>query len=199
MVLKEVSRQKKDQGSSQIQQPGKSFPIVGTNLFRVISDPLYRQSFHAWLKRFNPLVVTLYKIGLLSLFGGSQIVMLLTTKGRKSRKQRSTPIGYFRIGGVVHLFSAWGENTSWYKNMIVYPEDVWIQIGPHQWAVKWIKLNDPQEILKTITQFVTESPAQAHYLFGWDPDHDQLDQADFSNLINRILIVQFFEKEENDI
>jgi deazaflavin-dependent oxidoreductase (nitroreductase family) len=198
MVLKEFSRQIKDQGSSQIQQPGKSFPIVGTNLYRLISDPQYRQSFHARLKRFNPLVVTLYKIGLVPLFGGNQIVMLLTTKGRKSRKLRSTPIGYFRIGGVIHLFSAWGKATNWYKNMIAYPEDVWIQIGLHQWAVKWIELNDPYEIIQTITQFVTESPAQAHYLFGWEPDFDRLDQADFSPLINCILIVRFFEKEEND-
>jgi deazaflavin-dependent oxidoreductase (nitroreductase family) len=197
-VSKELSRKIKDQYPTQIQPPGRSLPIAGTNLDRILSDKQYRQVFHDRLKRYNPLVVALYKIGLLSLFGGSQTVMLLTTKGRKSGNLRSTPIGYFRIGGVIHLFSAWSKATSWYKNMIACPEDVWIQIGLHQWAVMWIELKDPDEIMRTIAKFVTESPAQAHYLFGWDPDLDRLDQADFSNLINRILIVRFFEKGEND-
>jgi deazaflavin-dependent oxidoreductase (nitroreductase family) len=198
MVPKELSGQIKNPGPTLIKPIGRSFPIAGTNLDRVLFDTQYRHAMHDRLKRFNALVVTLYKIGLLPLFGGSRMVMLLTTKGRKSRKLRSTPIGYFRIGGVIHLFSAWGRATNWYKNMIACPEDVWIQIGLHRRAIMWIELENADEIMRTLAKFVTESPAQAHYLFGWDPDLDQLDQADFSNLINRILIVQFFEKEEND-
>lgn len=174
--------------------PVRAFPTEGTNLARILSDPQHRQSFHAQLKKYNPLVVAFYRIGLLSLFGVSRTVMLLTTKGKKSGKLRRTPIGYFRIGGVIHLFSAWGKDASWYKNLAANPNDVWIQVGLHKRPVRAQVMEEPDEILRTLTQFVTESPSQARYLFGWDPDRDQMDAADFSVVINRVLLVRFVEK-----
>lgn len=176
------------------QRTVKTFPAPGTNLARVLSDPLYRQSFHAQLKQYNPWVVALYKIGLLPLFGGSRTVMLLTTRGRKSGKLRSTPIGYFRIGGVIHLFSAWGKATSWYKNMLAAPEDVSIQIGLRRRPVRAYVVAEPGEIKQLLAQFIEETPAQARYLFGWDPDQDQMDCADFSAVMEQVLIIRFVEK-----
>ncbi len=171
----------------------RKFPMEGTNLYKILFDPQHRQAFHAQLKRYNPLMVSLYKIGLLPLFGMSRNVMLLTTRGRKSGKLRSTPIGYFRIGGVIYLFSAWGKGTAWYKNLIAYPDNVSIQIGLHKYPATAQSLEEPVEILRTIEQFVTESPAQARYLFGWDPARDRMECADFSDVINRVLIVRFRE------
>ena len=169
------------------------FPIEGTNLYKILFDPQHRQAFHAQLKRYNPLMVSLYKIGLLPLFGMSRNVMLLTTRGRKSRKLRSTPIGYFRIGGVIHLFSAWGKGTAWYKNLLAYPKDVSIQIGLRKCPVTAQCMENPAEILSTIKKFVSESPAQAQLLFGWDSARDRMECADFSVVIKRVLIVRFQE------
>ncbi len=184
------------QDTDQIQLIVRKFPLEGTNLYRVLFDPQHRQSFHAQLKTYNPLVVFIYRIGLMSLFGASRTVMLLTTRGRKSGKLRSTPIGYFRIGGVIHLFSAWGKGASWYKNMIANPRDVWIQIGLRRVPVQTQILEEPTELWRTIEQFLTESPAQAHYLFGWEPGHDRMESADFSEVIDRVLIVRLFEKNK---
>ncbi len=171
----------------------RKFPMEGTNLYKILFDPQHRQTFHAQLKRYNPLMASLYKIGLLPLFGVSRNVMLLTTRGRKSGKLRSTPIGYFRIGGVIHLFSAWGKSTAWYKNLAANPSDVTLQIGIRKFPVTAQALEDPAEILRTIEQFVTESPAQARYLFGWDPARDRMECADFTEMIHRVLIVRFLE------
>ena len=41
------------------------------------------------------------------------------------------------------------------------------------------------------TQIITESPDQAHYLFGWDPENDRLKIADFSAVIDKVLINRF--------
>jgi len=41
------------------------------------------------------------------------------------------------------------------------------------------------------TQFITESPDQAHYLFGRDPENDRLKIADFSGVFDKVLIIQF--------
>jgi len=168
----------------------RAFPSEGTNLARILSDTSYRQAFHARLKKYNPLVVLLYRAGLLPLLGVSRTVMLLTTQGRKSGKRRSTPIGYFTIGGVMHLFSAWGKSSSWYKNLLANPQAVWVQVGMRQRAVRASVLQEPAEIQRTLEQFVTESPAQARYLLGWEPDRDRIDQADFSTVIQRVLIVR---------
>ncbi|MGE5221849.1 MAG: nitroreductase family deazaflavin-dependent oxidoreductase [Omnitrophica WOR_2 bacterium] len=135
----------------------------------------------------------MYRMGLLPLFGASRTVMLLTTRGRKSGKLRSTPIGYFRIGGVIHLFSAWGKSASWYKNILANPRDVWIQIGLRRFPIQAQALEEPADVRRTLEQFVTESPEQAHYLFGWEPGFDQMERADFSEVIQRVSIVRFIE------
>lgn len=177
-----------------VQTEIRRFPVPGTNLARILHDRQYRQSFHARLKRYNPWIVSLYRVGLLPLFGASRSVMLLTTRGRKSGKLRSTPIGYFRIGGAIHLFSAWGKETRWYKNMRAYPESVWIQIGLRRFPADAEVLKEPAEIQHLLEQFVAESPAQAQSLLGWQPGIDRLERADFSEVISRVLIVRFTPK-----
>ncbi len=122
--------------------------------------------------------------------------MLLTTRSRKSGKLRSTPIGYFRIGVVIHLFSAWGKEASWYKNTIANPRDVWIQIGLRRFPVQAQALEEPVDIRRTIGQFVTESSAETQSLFGWEPGRDRIGSADFSEVIQRVSIVRFIEKTE---
>jgi deazaflavin-dependent oxidoreductase (nitroreductase family) len=167
--------------------------MPGTNLSRILTEPEFRRSFHAKLKTYNPFIVALYQVGLLPLFGVSRTVMLLTTRGRKSGKLRHTPIGYFRIGGVIYLFSAWGKASSWYKNLSAAPEDVSIQIGWRKLPVNAQILVDPAEIQCTIEQLVTESPSTAQYLFGWQPGQDRIDAADFSPVIQNVTIVRFVE------
>jgi deazaflavin-dependent oxidoreductase (nitroreductase family) len=182
------------QNMSQVHPEIRKFPIEGTNLARVLHDPQHRKAFHARLKQYNPLIVALYRIGLLPLFGASRTVMLLTTRGNKSGKLRSTPIGFFRIRGLIYLFSAWGKGTGWYKNMVANPGDIWIQIGMRKFSACAEALENPTEIQEILDHFVTESPAQAHYLFGWEPGRDQMSYTDFTEVINRVLIVRFIEK-----
>ncbi len=76
------------------------FPTKESNLSKILSDPQYRKVFHARLKKYNPLIAGLYRVGILPLFGISRSVMLLITRGRKSGKLRFTPIGYFPINGI---------------------------------------------------------------------------------------------------
>jgi deazaflavin-dependent oxidoreductase (nitroreductase family) len=160
---------------------------------RLIDEPEFRRAFHARLKTYNPFVVTLYKIGLLPLFGAARTVMLLTTQGRRSGKLRQTPIGYFRIGGVIHLFSAWGKQASWYKNILAHPDQLGVQVGLRKLRVHAQIVDDPGEIQRTLEQFVTESPAAARTLLGWNPDFDQIAAADFSGIVQGVLIVRLVE------
>jgi deazaflavin-dependent oxidoreductase (nitroreductase family) len=189
-----MNQVKEDTSSVPTQAPQKSYPIQGSNLYRILSEPEFKEAFHAKLTKYNPIIVTLYRIGLLPLFGAARSIMLLTTKGRKSGKSRQNPVGYFRIGGVFHLFSAWGKRSNWYKNLLANPDHVTIQIGWQKLPVNAQVLDDPAEIQHTLEKFITESPKQAHNLFGWDPAQDRIETADFSTIINKVLVVRFTEK-----
>jgi len=173
---------------------GRAFPTQETNLYKILNDSQHRQKFHAQLKHYNPLIMGLYRIGLMPLFGVSRSVMVLTTRGCKSGKFRSTPIGYFRIGGAVHLFSAWGKRTGWYANLSAHPDEVWIQIGLQKRAVHAQILQEPAEMRRTLEQFLKESPKEAQYLLGWVPGQDKIETSDFSEVYERVLMVRFIEK-----
>ncbi len=79
------------QEATPLQREVRKFPLEGTNLHRILFDPQHQKAFHAQLKMYNPLVVSLYRIDLLPLFGASRTVMLLTTRGRKSGNYAARP------------------------------------------------------------------------------------------------------------
>ncbi len=179
---------------SATQTPRRVFPVAGTPLATVIGDPAHRESFHRRLQSMNKFVVAFYRMGLLPLLGVGKSTMLLTTRGRKSKQLRYFPVGYFRIAGQIHLLSGWGKETNWYKNILVNPEQVWLQVGLRRFPVRAHILQDPAEIKRTIETLVSESPSDAQRLFGWDPQHDRVEAADFSPMIDRVLFVKFTER-----
>ena len=75
-------------------------------------------------------------------FGGEMRgfkVLILTTKGRKSGKILSAPLGYFeRDGGYIIVASNNGASNSpsWYHNIKANPGDVTIQIKDKKMKVK---------------------------------------------------------------
>jgi len=177
-------------GLQQIGEGKRVFPQPGTNLAKILAGDKYRQSFHANLKKWNPIIAFFYRIGLLNVFGVSRTVMLLITKDCKTGKTRYTPIGYFDISGARYLISAWGMNTGWYKNMQANPENVWIQVRSARQHIRPVLLKDPKEVLGTLKQLITESPDTATYLFGWDSQTDEIENSDFSPILEQVLLIR---------
>lgn len=175
-------------------QVKKQFPQPETNLAKILSGSDYRTKFHANLKTWNPVIAFLYRMGILPLLGMSKTVMLLITRGCKSGKIRYTPIGYFTIGGKKYLISAWGRGTGWYRNLTASPQQVAIQIGLKKQSVIPQELTEPTEIRRTLEELISESPDVAKYLFGWDPGVDELDKSDFSQMIERVMLIRFIPK-----
>jgi deazaflavin-dependent oxidoreductase (nitroreductase family) len=179
---------------STMQTSRRVFPLAGTPLANIIGDRTQRESFHRKLQSLNKYVVALYRIGLLPLFGAGKTTMLLTTRGRKSKQLRYFPVGYFRIAGEIHLISGWGKSANWYKNILADPENIWLQIGFRRFAVRANIIEDPEEIRRTIETLLSESPSDAQRLFGWDPQNDRIEAADFSPMIEKVLFVKFTER-----
>ncbi|MBK7456326.1 MAG: nitroreductase family deazaflavin-dependent oxidoreductase [Anaerolineales bacterium] len=66
-------------------------------------------------------------------------VLILTTKGRKSGKILSTPLGYFERDGGYFIVASNGGNDkhpSWYHNIKGNPGDVEIQVKDKKMKVK---------------------------------------------------------------
>jgi deazaflavin-dependent oxidoreductase (nitroreductase family) len=174
------------------------FPRPETALAQVIGDPTYREAFHRRLQASNRFVVALYRIGLLPLLGAGRTTMLLTTRGRKSQRLRRFPVGYFRIDGEIYLISGWGKRANWYKNLHSSPDEVWLQIGFRSFPATATIIDDPEQVRQKIEHLISESPAVAKHLLGWDPDHDTLASADFSPLIDSVLFVRFSRRYPSD-
>jgi len=61
-----------------------------------------------------------YAIGLGSLIGN--VILLLTTIGRKSGKPRVTPLQYEEIDGKIYLGAALGQKADWFRNIQANPK-----------------------------------------------------------------------------
>jgi deazaflavin-dependent oxidoreductase (nitroreductase family) len=103
-------------------------------------------------------------------FGGKMRgfnVLLLTTTGRKTGKQRTTPLGYFeptRGGGYLIIGSAGGQdwNPAWSYNIRSNPK-VSIQIGDQQMPAN-AEIIDDADRRKALWDYLEkESPLYADY------------------------------------
>lgn len=61
-----------------------------------------------------------YALGLGPLLG--KFVLLLTTIGRSTGKQRVTPLQYEEIDGKIYLGSSFGKKADWVKNILKNPQ-----------------------------------------------------------------------------
>lgn len=93
-------------------------------------------------------------------------VLALTTIGRKSGVERTTPVARFatKNGGWLIVASASGAagNPAWYHNLAANPDQVTVEIAGQKSAVTAEELHDAErdEAMKQIT---TESPRFAEY------------------------------------
>jgi deazaflavin-dependent oxidoreductase (nitroreductase family) len=169
----------------------RAFPLQGTMLFELVNNPDFKKNFHARLQASNRFFVFFYKTRLLPLLGMGKQIMLLTTIGRSSQKRRDFPIGYYLIDGTVHVFSGWGKAANWYKNIIANPTEVYLQVGFRRYHAVPEVVDGTDELQKTIERFIICCPKGAEQLIGWDPQHDSLETADFSLMVEKVLVMKF--------
>ena len=167
------------------------FPREGSALYGFLrgDEETKKRSLANW-KRLNKVVVFLYELGLLPLIGIGRYILLLYTVGRKSGRPRVNPLEYRRRDDTILLFSARGKSSDWYRNLKAHPEKTEIRIGFKKSSplVEFIK--DPEKIEETMRWYIQKFPGSSKMLFGWDPEKDDLENADLSSLVEALRIVQ---------
>lgn len=81
-----------------------------------------------------------YALGLGPWLG--RLVLLLTTRGRKTGLFRVTPLQYEQIEGRYYVASAFGDRADWYRNILVDP-DVRVRVGRKEFRALAEPCTDP--------------------------------------------------------
>ncbi len=75
----------------------------------------------------------------------SRMVLLLTTTGRKSGLERTTPLQFEEIDGVYYVASARGRGADWFRNLQADPH-VRVRVGERQFDALAEAITDPERI-----------------------------------------------------
>ena len=169
----------------------EAFPRPGSFLHELISGRQKRESkTMRQLRLGNKFVTPLYRMYLLPLLGFGRILLVLTTKGRKTGKERRTPLEYHRVDGVIHLLSCRGEKADWLKNIRAYPDDVFVQVGFSRFHPRVEIIEDAAEIQSFLKWYSGNHPNCAKRFYGWDPLKDNPDTTDFSSLAQYLILAR---------
>ena len=75
-------------------------------------------------------------------------VVLLTTRGAKTGRTRTTPVGGFPDGEnswlVVASLGGAAHHPAWFFNMAKHPDDVWLEVGKQRFKVRAQSLEGPE-------------------------------------------------------
>lgn len=147
-------------------------------------------------KRLNKFfIIPLYRIGILPLFGGGKIFLLMFTKGRKTGKQRITSIEYRTKDGIIHVVSGRGKTAQWFKNLKAHPDKAKIKVGFRKYAVNFVIIQTIEEKNALFKWYVVKFPKAAKMLFGWNPKKDKVEKVDFTTFSELVEVVKFLPKE----
>jgi deazaflavin-dependent oxidoreductase (nitroreductase family) len=105
----------------------------------------------AWFFR---IPLGLYRIGLAEQLGGS--TLLLTTRGRKTGRWRTTPLNYLVDGDVTYVLSGMGPGSDWLRNLQADPR-VQVQVGRRRFAARAETIVDPAEHRRVLCRWAERS------------------------------------------
>ena len=110
-------------------------------------------------KFFNKPPRIAYALGLGPIIG--RLVLLLTTRGRKTGLLRVTPLQYEQTEGKYYVGSAFGTRTDWYKNILADP-GVRVRVGRKEFDAFAETSTDPLRI----ADFLEVRLARHPYMIG---------------------------------
>jgi deazaflavin-dependent oxidoreductase (nitroreductase family) len=169
----------------------EEFPRKGSALHKMLrgDKETTKKSLHNW-KKINKLVVFFYELGLLPLLGAGWYILLLYTKGRRTGKNRVTPLEYRRRGKSVFLFSARGKRSDWYRNIKTNPNDAKLRMGFKTLTPIVEFIEEDEEVEEILRWYVKMHPRSSKMIFGWDPSRDDPEKTDLTSLIKTFKIVK---------
>jgi len=91
-------------------------------------------------------------------------VMILTTKGRVTGKERRTPLWYVREGDAIYCLCGWGASSDWLKNLEADPHVI-VQVGRERWETTKKLIQEPQEMERVLSTMQEKYGRRTVHLF----------------------------------
>lgn len=181
--------------NSSNQSMSKEFPRPGSMIYDIMKGDKEKRSktigrFKFWNKYF---VIPLYRANIMQLFFAGKIFILLKTVGRKSGKDRYSPLEYRVKDGDMYLFSSRGIYADWYRNMEKNPEKVMVKKN-FTWFKPKLEFLESLEERREIMKWYAETyPTATQALFGWDKNNDSIENADLDPIAEYIRIIRIIQ------
>ena len=145
-----------------------------------------------WM-RFGPLQA--YRRGQGARLG--ELVLVLTTTGRKSGLPRQTPLQYEDIAGVITIGSARGAEADWYRNILANP-CVELEIGQERYTATGEPVTDPLEIADILELRYRRHPRMIGMMLRADGVRVPPDRAALEAYATRLTMVRLRDKKRVD-
>jgi hypothetical protein len=153
------------------------------------------KSFQIFNKILNGVVIFLYRIYLLPIFGIGKKIVLVHTVGRKTGKKRTTPVlALWFYTDNLTFYIARGKETHWLKNILATQNHQFkIQKGFKRLNVKGILVTDKEEKFKHL-KFYFEELKEAKVIFGYEKKKhgDVFETEEFLEILD---IIEFLQVE----
>ena len=160
-----------------------------------ILNPRAEATLRQVFKRFNPLMLLLWRLGLGAWInawpevGGR--IMIIAHTGRKTGARRYAPVNYALVDGELYCTAGFGAISDWCRNLLAHPEvEVWLPDG--WWAGVVEDVSDSEKRLPLLRQ-VLMSSGVVTYLVGIDPIH--MTDGEFGAITSKYRLLHFRRTE----
>jgi deazaflavin-dependent oxidoreductase (nitroreductase family) len=118
----------------------------------------------------------------------ANMVLVLTTIGRKSGQPRSTPLQYEAVDGVYYVASARGVQADWYRNLVAHPQ-VNVQLRDQHFSARAEPMTDPGRIADFLELRLKKHPRFMGIMFRLEGLPSKHSRADLEKFAARLAIV----------
>lgn len=112
----------------------------------------------------------------------SDLVLVLTTRGRKTGRPHVTPLQYERVNDLIYVAAARGQQADWFRNIMACPE-VEIEIEGDRFLAQAEPITDPAQIADFLELRLERHPKMIRAMLllhglslQLQPDREQLEQ-----------------------
>lgn len=171
-------------------ETSERIPKPGSWMYNMCVSPKASKRYRRMFRIMNKVVIPLYRMRVLALFGFGFRLLLMTTTGRKTGKRRRTPVEYFKVEKIIHVVAGYGQKAYWFRNIEAHPNEVNVQVGFRSFKPE-VEIIEGKALEEFFKWLVVKKPKYAKAGFGWDPEIDDPETADFSYIASLMKVIKF--------
>jgi deazaflavin-dependent oxidoreductase (nitroreductase family) len=123
-----------------------------------------------FFKVLNKFMLLMWRLGMGKFMQSPQggYIMVLTTTGHRSGRQRRAPLNFAQDDDVIYCLPGFSTKTHWYRNLMADPNcEVWLPDG--WWKGVAEEITDPEEMFPLLRRLLIRAGFATQLVEGFDP------------------------------